>query len=475
MRTKINRDSQITISTQLFEILKRDILQNNWKENARFYSIRQVSIKYDVNPNTVLKVFQTLEEQGYLFSIQGKGSYIKKGYNLDVSERMAPILNTFKLGQDNKKGEINLSNGAPPSEFFPTEAYRKILGAILSDKEESKTLLGYQNIQGLESLRRAIPKYLKKFKINVSKDDIIISTSTQSILSLICTTFNQMPKKNMLLSKPTYQNAVRIFENYYNIENINLLPDGWDMEEFELLLKRKKIDFIYVMTNFQNPTGISWSEKKKRKLLELSLKYDFYIIEDECFCDFYYDGNIPTSLKSIDTKERVFYLKTFSKSVMPGIGLALFIPPKSFLEKFSLNKYFVDTTTSGMSQKFLEIYIKNGMMEEHLEKLREIFSEKMEYVINKLNNIPHLRITHIPKGGFFLWIELANYIDGEKFYYKCRLRGLSILPGFLFDSTGRTSCNIRISIVSANLDEIDAGLDIIADILKHCNGIPKSV
>lgn len=279
----------------------------------------------------------------------------------------------------------------------------------------------------------------------------------------------------MLLSKPTYQNAVRIFENYYNIENINLLPDGWDMEEFELLLKRKKIDFIYVMTNFQNPTGITWSEKKKRKLLELSLKYDFYIIEDECFCDFYYDGNIPTSLKSIDTKERVFYLKTFSKSVMPGIGLALFIPPKSFLEKFSLNKYFVDTTTSGMNQKFLEIYIKNGMMEEHLEKLREIFSKKMEYVINKLNNIPHLRITHIPKGGFFLWIELANYIDGEKFYYKCRLRGLSILPGFLFDSTGRTSCNIRISIVSANLDEIDAGLDIIADILKHCNGIPKSV
>lgn len=77
MKSKINRASQISISTQLFEILKTDILQNEWQENTRFYSIRQVSIKYNVNPNTVLKVFQTLEEQGYIYSIRGKGSFLK--------------------------------------------------------------------------------------------------------------------------------------------------------------------------------------------------------------------------------------------------------------------------------------------------------------------------------------------------------------------------------------------------------------
>ena len=290
---------------------------------------------------------------------------------------------------------------------------------------------------------------------------------------MICTTFNQIPKKTILVSNPTYQNAVHIFKNYYNIENINLEVDGWNMREFESILKKKRIDFIYIMTNFQNPTGISWAKWKKNKLLQLSKKYDFYILEDECFCDFYYDKNIPTSLKSIDKYERVFYIKTFSKSVMPGISLGLFIPPKSFLDRFSLNKYFVDTPTSGLNQKFLEIYIKEGFLENHLCMLRDIYSKKMKYVIDKINKMSHLKVVYIPKGGFFLWLELANYIDGEKFYYKCRLRGLSILPGFLFDSSGETSYNIRLSILSAEIEEIDIGLNIIEDILKHCSGLPS--
>src|SRR3712207_9135353 len=88
MKTKIIRDARHKVSMQLYEILKEDILQNNWVENSKFYSIRQISIKFDVNLNTVLKVFQTLEEEGYLYSIKGKGCFIKKGYHLDVNERM---------------------------------------------------------------------------------------------------------------------------------------------------------------------------------------------------------------------------------------------------------------------------------------------------------------------------------------------------------------------------------------------------
>ena len=105
--------------------------------------------------------------------------------------------------------------------------------------------------------------------------------------------------------------------------------------------------------------------------------------------------------------------------------------------------------------------------------LRDIYSKKMKYVIDKINKMSHLKVVYIPKGGFFLWLELANYIDGEKFYYKCRLRGLSILPGFLFDSSGETSYNIRLSILSAEIEEIDIGLNIIEDILKHCSGLPS--
>lgn len=471
MKKKIDRDSQNNISMQLYDILKKDILQNKWKEDAKFYSIRQISMKFSVNPNTVLKVFQTLEEEGYLYSIQGKGSFIKKGYQLDVNERMTPILNTFRFGQNRTGKEINFSNGSPPKKHFPVEEYQSILAEILSKEEESKNLLGYQEIQGLESLRQVLADYVKKYRIATSKENIILCSGTQSVLDLISTTFGSNPRKTVLLSNPTYQNAVYILKNFCNIESIDLKIDGWDMAELEAILQTKKIHFIYVMTNFQNPTGISWSLKKKRQLLEMAKKYDFYIIEDECFSDFYYDEKIPISLKSLDTEERVFYLKTFSKIVMPGISLAMLIPPKDFVERFSIDKYFIDTTTSGIHQKFLELFIKRGLLEKHLETLRSVLRENMNYMIEGLQKIPHLKIIHLPKGGFFLWVELENYIDGEKFYYKCRLRGLSILPGFIFYTDKENTCKIRLSIVPASLEEMKEGIQIMKEILENCEGV----
>ena len=471
MDKKLVRNSDTTISTQLFEILKQDILENRWKENDKFFSVRQISIKYSLNPNTVLKVVKALEEEGYLYSVKGKGCFIKKGYNLDISQRMTPILNTFRFGQISKDMEINFSNGGPPKEYFPVQEYREILSEILLDKNESKHLMAYQNIQGLESLREILVEFIKRYGIRREKEDIIICSGTQIALQLISTAFGLVPKKTVLLSDPTYQNAVNILKNYCNVENIDMKNDGWDMNEFEELLKRKKINFVYIMTNFQNPTGVSWSFEKKKKMIELSLKYDFYIIEDECFSDFFYNSReCPKSLKALDKYERVFFIKTFSKIVMPALALTMLIPPKKYIDSFSLNKYFIDTTTSGINQKFLEIFIKRGLLESHLEKLRLNLKIKMEYMIRELQEIKHLEIMHIPKGGFFIWVNLANYINSEKFYYKCRLRGLSVLPGFIFYSTSEeTTSKIRISIVSSSIEEMKKGLEIIQDVLNNCD------
>ena len=127
MQKKLIRNSDVTISTQLYEMLRQNILENKWKENDKFYSVRQISIKYEVNLNTVLKVIQMLEEEGYLYSVKGKGCFVKKGYNLDIGKRMTPILNTFRFGQNSKDTEIDFSNGGPPKEYFPIQEYKEII------------------------------------------------------------------------------------------------------------------------------------------------------------------------------------------------------------------------------------------------------------------------------------------------------------------------------------------------------------
>lgn len=466
---KLLKTRNESISTKLYRILKEDIYKNNWKENDKFYSIRQVSIKYSINPNTVLKVFQTLEKEGYLYSVKGKGCFIKKGFNLKISKEMTPILNTFRFGQNQKCQEINLSNGSPPKQYFPISIYKQIMTDISKNENLLKDLLGYQEIQGLESLREVLVEYLKKYSIETSKENIIICSGTQVILQLIFTTFNFTPKKNLLLSNPTYQNAIENIRKFCNIEAIDLKNDGWDMLEFENILKNRKIHFVYVMSNFQNPTGVSWSLKKKEKLLFLADKYDFFIIEDDCFVDFYYDKKLPLSLKSLEKNDRVFYLKTFSKIVMPGMSLAMLVVPKKYSESFSLNKYFIDTTTSGINQKILELFIKNGNLEEHLIKLRKIFSEKMNFAIAEIKKIPHLKIFSIPKGGFFIWLELATYINEEAFYHKSCRAGVSILPGFIFYSDKKNFSRIRLSVVGVSMKELEMSLKIIKKIVGECN------
>lgn len=463
------------VSKSLYEVLIRELSQKKWKEHDKFYSIRQISIKYSINLNTVLKVFQLLEKEGFLYSVKGKGCFIKKGYNLAVGETMIPLLNTFRFGQNLENTQINFANGAPPKNFFPYNEYKSIMKEILTDKNLSVKLLGYQNIQGLESFRETLEKYLKKFSIFTKKENIIICSSTQATLELICSTLGVTSKKNFLLSSPTYQNAIYLIKNFGKIETIDLKSDGWDMEEFERMLISKKIHFIYIMTNFQNPTGITWSLEKKRKLLELSQKYDFFIIEDDYLSDFYYQTYPMRSLKSLDKNDRVFYIKTFSKIVMPGVALTLFIPPKKFTNYFSLSKYLIDTTTSGINQKFLEIFIKRGLLDIHLDNLRKIFKKKMDFMLDLLSDLSHIKILHIPKGGFFIWLELANYIDEEKFYYKCHLQGLSILPGFIFYPQKQDSSKIRISIVNSTFDEMKLGVQIMKNILNNCEGVLNKV
>ena len=243
MQKKLIRNSDVTISTQLYEMLRQNILENKWKENDKFYSVRQISIKYKVNLNTVLKVIRMLEEEGYLYSIKGKGCFVKKGYNLDIEKRMTPILNTFRFGQNSKDMGINFSNGGPPKEYFPIKEYKEIVNEVLSNETESRYLMAYQNIQGLESLREILVEFIKRYGIRREKEDIIICSGTQIALQLISTAFGLVPKKTVLLSDPTYQNAVNILKNYCNIENIDMKNDGWDMKEFEDLLKMKKIDY----------------------------------------------------------------------------------------------------------------------------------------------------------------------------------------------------------------------------------------
>lgn len=458
-------EKKISSYLELYDILKSEIILKKMKVDSKFPSIRQISTKYGCNTNTVLRVYKLLEENGYIYSVKGRGSFVKANYDVTIDEKVFPLIENFRYGQNIKKYSINFSNGTPPKNLFPSESYKKYIEKAFGEK--GNYLLGYQDVQGLESLREVLAEYIEKYDIFVNSDDVFITSGTQQSLAIIMKAFGYFPRKTVVVSDPSYPNALNFLGDMCNVKSMDLQKDGWDMKEFRELLQKEKVDFVYETFNFQNPTGVVWSSKKRKELLELAKEYDFYIIEDDCFSDFAYTKNRVVSLKSMDRvgEERVIYLKTSSKILMPGINSAFLIPPKKFIDKFIIAKYGLDPNTSGLNQKVLEYFIKEKEIDRHVEKIKKIMKRHMEVMLEELEKIPELEVMNIPKGGFFLWVKLPQDIDGEYLYYRCKLEGVSILPGTIFYNNKKTCNKIRLSFLTNSEEEIRRGIEIMKKII----------
>ncbi len=469
VKIKIDKNKKESIYIQLYQCIKKQILSGEISSGEKLPSIRQVAIKLDVNQNTVIQSYHLLEEKGLIKKISGKGCYVQEICEFKVEKKELPLIDSFKYGQSLKEKKINFSNGTPSSNYFPLDEYRKFLEEVFS--EYGADIFQYQNVQGVESLRELLSEEFEKEDIFVKKENIQITSGTQQALDIVIKLFSKETKPIVALSDPTYPNALNIFKGWCNIRTLDIKNDGWDLEEFEEILKKEKIDFIYECINFQNPTGVKWSIEKRKKLLKLAEKYSFYIVEDDSFSDFYYSDEKPKSLKSLDKlgSERVIYIKTYSKILMPGIGLAVMIVPEKLAQRVLLIKYGLDTTTSGVNQKILEKFIVKNKLAEHLKILRKEFGEKQKFILKLLENLENLEIMHIPEGGFFIWIKLSDNIDGEKLYQKCKEQGVALLPGAIFYKDKRDVCKIRLSFISSSLEEISVGMKILKEVLLLCN------
>lgn len=464
MKIKLDKSDQKSYYIQIYNFLKKSILNGEIEEGSKLYSIRHLAKKLQVNQNTIIQSYELLQQKGLITKIAGKGCFVNKILDFQLTNKEVPLIETFKYGQVNIEKSINFYNGTPKYTYFPIEEYRKIFNEVM--EKYGGEILQYQSVQGDEELRKVLAEYFEEDDIFVNEKNIQITSGTQQALDIIIRLFSKEIKPTVAISNPTYPNAINIFKESSILKSLDSEIDGWNLEKFESLLKEEKIDFIYLVTNFQNPTGFTWSFEKKQKLIELSKKYDFYIVEDDSFSDFYYENEKPKSLKSLDKvgEERVFYIKTYSKILMPGIGLAIMLTPYKFIDKILLIKYGLDTTTSGVNQKILKEFIERRKLKEHLDFLRGEFKEKLQLSLKKLKSIDNVKIINEPRGGFFLWLELK--MEGEIFCKECKKRGVELLPGTVFSIDGKNKNKIRLSFISPTLDEINRGIDIIKTILS---------
>ena len=454
----------ITISGHIKKLI--DLKQI--EDGERLPTIREYSNFLGVNNVTIVNAYKKLVSDGYARQKMGSGTFAKRKENHSTFNKV--YSNTFKKIKDEELDEIIDFAGETTKEtIFPIEDFKKIINEVL-DRDGAEALIS-QHPFGYEQLRNTINEVFWNNRLE-TKDILIVSGAQQGIdiASKAILNINE----NVIVEKPTYGGALSVFKwRRANIFEVNMEPDGVNLDDFEKILKKNKIRCFYTMSYFQNPTGVSYSIEKKKRILELAEKYDFYIIEDDYLSELIYDESIEyIPFKWLDKHDRVIYIKSFSKIFLPGIRLGYIVTPALFNESMRNSKFNTDITTSSLMQRALELYISEGYWKSNIELLNKEYKKRyklMSYLIDeKLGD----KISYNkPGGGLTFYLKMNNEkISSRKLFFNLIKKGVYITPGVLFFRNIKEGENtFRIGFSQTDESKIAKGLEIIREEFELCH------
>jgi len=224
------------------------------------------------------------------------------------------------------------------------------------------------------------------------------------------------------------------------------------------------------MTKYQNPTTVTYSKEKLIELLKLAEKYNIYIVEDDSLSGLSFNAHEDNySLKGLDTNDRVIYIKSFSKLLMPGLRIGFILNPHGLSAELLKAKHTTDISSSGLIQRALDIYFKSGQWEKHIDYMREVYFNKYQIMIKELDNLRKYGVTYSkPNGGLNFWVTLPQGLEATKLYLECAKKEVLIVPCKIFYVNNyRNSDNtIRLSFAATNEQQLKEGMNVLEDCLK---------
>ncbi|NMA87039.1 MAG: PLP-dependent aminotransferase family protein, partial [Tissierellia bacterium] len=286
-------------------------------------------------------------------------NYAKRMDNIKASE----IRELLKLTQ--RPEVISFAGGLPAPELFPVEELKKVTAKVL--EENGTAALQYGPTEGYGPLREQIAKRMEKVHVNITPDDILVTSGSQQGLDFAAKIFIN-PGDIIICESPSYLGAINAFKAYEpKFVEIDTDDEGMIMEDLEEALKNNdNVRFIYVIPDFQNPSGKTWSVERRKKLVELANKYNVAILEDNPYGELRFEGEILPAVKHYDTEGRVIFLGTFSKIFCPGLRLGWVVADGEVLNKFVMVKQGADLQSSTISQMEVAKFLETYDIEEHI-------------------------------------------------------------------------------------------------------------
>ena len=363
---------------------------------------------------------------------------------------------------------VSLSAGNPSPDAFPVKELEEISARLF--KENPIALLQYSVTDGYAPLRAYLREYMKKkYDIGSETDDIIITTGAQQIMDFA--TKSLVNEGDVVITEaPSFIGSLNSFRAYNaKLVGVEVESDGMNTDKLEEALKANpNTKFIYTIPNFQNPSGVTMSLEKRRKVYELAQKYNVLILEDNPYGDLRYSGEFLPAIKTLDTDGRVIYAGSFSKVISPGIRVAYVIAPQPIIQKMTVCKQGSDVHTNIWSQMLCYEFLTKYDFEAHLEKLRSIYRVKAKFCMDLLDKYCAPEITYDKiDGGLFIWCRLPDGVDMPAFVRDAIDHKVCVVPGnaFLTDETEETN-GFRINFSTPTDEQLEKGIKALGDLIK---------
>lgn len=464
---KLNKNEESPLYIQLADKISDLIETGALMSGSKLPPIRRMAEHFGVNNVTIVSAYKYLENKKAVYSLRGSGTYVS---DILPKEFEAPVIKTRVEDREpflfNIKNAINFASSSSNPDLFPVEQFKVHFNTVLErDKGDA---FSYQESQGYLPLRKSICDYLTDFNIKTAPDKIQIISGAQQGIDIISKSLLNIGDV-VFVEKPTYLGAVGAFlSRGANVVEIDMENDGMDMNMLESMLKVYKPKFIYMMSYFQTPTCISYSHDKKYKLLNLASKYDTYILEEDNQSEFIYNKEQPIPIKSLDYKNRVIYIKSFSKILMPGLRLGFMVLPQKILTSVLNAKYTTDISTSGFIQRAFELFLKNGDYKDHVRSMINIYKTRYEITDKAVKSFLKPYVNYAPPlGGINVWLEIKNKnIDISILSQKLIGENVIIAPGDLFCSSGSAIPFIKLSFANTDAAYISLGIKKIGETIK---------
>lgn len=379
--------------------------------------------------------------------------------------KASEIRELLKLTQ--KPDIISFAGGLPAAESFPVKEFSEVAQQVMA--ESGTKALQYGPTEGVDELRKEIAKRMAKVQVPAEFTDIMITSGSQQGLDFSAKLFID-PGDTVICEAPSYLGALNAFKAYQpNFVEVETDDDGMRMDKLEEALKStKNAKFIYVIPDFQNPTGRTLPLERRKRLVELANRYDIVVVEDNPYGELRFEGEILPAIKHFDTEGRVVFLGTFSKILSPGVRLGWVCASEEILSKYVMIKQGADLQSSTISQMETAKLLQSFDIEKHIQKIIDLYSKRKNLMVETMKKeFPSNVSWTDPEGGLFLWVMLPEGANARDIAVKALEQKVAYVPGGSFYPVGGHENCFRMNYSCMSEEKIVEGIQRLGKVLKE--------